>query len=57
MRGEPESTGRPILNGEDLVKFIKSQRWSSHVVRMDESMMPKMVMVAKIFGGDQERDG
>uniref|UniRef100_A0A8D8T8C5 Uncharacterized protein n=1 Tax=Cacopsylla melanoneura TaxID=428564 RepID=A0A8D8T8C5_9HEMI len=41
-----------ILHGEDIVRFIKSQRlrWYGHVERMDETRMPRKVLKVQSYG-------
>jgi hypothetical protein len=41
-----------LLDGPDIVKFIKFKRlqWASHIVRMDNSRIPKRVLDGKFNG-------
>jgi hypothetical protein len=52
-----------LLNGPDIVKFIKFKRLqcAGHVVRMDNSRLPKKVLDGKFHGrrpvGRQRQEG
>jgi hypothetical protein len=41
------------INGEDIVKFIKTQRvrWLGHVKRMEVGTMPRKMMGGRLFIG------
>jgi hypothetical protein len=41
------------INGEDIVKFIKSQRirWLGHVKRMEVGAMPRKMMEGRLYTG------
>jgi len=42
-----------LINGEDIVKFIKAQRirWLGHVKRMEQGAMPRKMMEGGLFVG------
>ena len=48
--GDNEELNRSI-NGENIVKFIKTQRirWLGHVKRMEVGAMPRKVMEGRLF--------
>ena len=45
------------VNGENIVKFIKSQRirWLGHVKRMEVGVMPRKMMEGRLFIGQRRR--
>jgi hypothetical protein len=44
------------INGEDIVKFIKTQRirWLGHVKRMEVGAMPRKMMEGRLFTGKRK---
>jgi hypothetical protein len=40
-----------LLKGEDMVRFIKSQRiiWLEHVERMEDNAMPKRILKGRLY--------
>jgi hypothetical protein len=46
-----------LLKGEDIVRFIKSQRirWLGHVERMEDNAMPKRMLKGRLYSKRRKR--
>jgi hypothetical protein len=46
-----------LLKGEDIVRFIKSQRirWLGHVERMEDNAMPKRLLKGRLYSKRRKR--
>jgi hypothetical protein len=47
-----------IIQGEDIIRFIKSHRirWFCHVERMEQEEMPKRMLYGKLYKQEKEED-
>jgi hypothetical protein len=47
-----------LLKGEDIVRFIKSQkiRWLGHVERMEDNAMPKRMLKGRLYSKRRKED-
>jgi hypothetical protein len=47
-----------LLKGENIVRFIKSQRirWLGHVERMEDNAMPKRVLKGRLYSKRRKED-